>query len=218
MGDRYSKTGGEVYYTAGETLAVNAPVAIGLYSLGILNNAMVDGDVDLALTSGEFELDATSADVWAAGDKLYFDDTTDKLTDVVASGVYFAGFAPTAKISGETRARVILRPFAEEGPRILTLAAATTLTVADFLGGGLTILSNTSGGAFTVVLPAVASTPNNAELFVYNTTGTNAITLDGNASETIAGSATFATIDAVGDHAAFVNTGALWLAKYTTIA
>lgn len=57
------------------------------------------------------------------------------------------------------------------------------------------ILLDSSGGVFTVTLPA-ATGSGQILIFKMVGTGTNAVTLDGNASETIDGGATNATMDA----------------------
>ena len=55
---------------------------------------------------------------------------------------------------------------------------------------GMRILMDTTAGAKTVALPAVATSVD-AEITVVNITGTNTITVDGNASETINGATTY---------------------------
>ncbi len=64
--------------------------------------------VDVACyEAGVHELAATTTDVWADGDKLYFDPATDKLTDV-AGALKEIGTARGAKANGETTAKVLL--------------------------------------------------------------------------------------------------------------
>lgn len=78
-------------------------------------------------------------------------------------------------------------------------------------------LPNTA--AFTLTLPAAADTQPGDELhFVKTTSDAAAVTLDGNASETIDGSATLATLDAQYDCATLVSTGAAWVVKNRDIA
>lgn len=66
--------------------------------------------------------------------------------------------------------------------------------------------------AVTLVLPAVADTQAGDTLTVVKTTADAfAITLDGNASETIDGSATLATLDAINDVATLMSDGTRWI-------
>lgn len=69
--------------------------------------AVAAGDDYTGQLTGVFELDATSADVWADGDLLYWDDTTNKLTDV-ASTHKSAGIAMGAKAATVLKALVDL--------------------------------------------------------------------------------------------------------------
>ena len=66
---------------------------------------------------------------------------------------------------------------------------------------------------------AVASVPEGARLRVKKTSSdAKKITLDGDASEQIGGGTTYASIDADGDTALFVNTGSAWQLIDSTIA
>lgn len=66
------------------------------------------------------------------------------------------------------------------------------------------ILLDSSGGVFTVTLPA-ATGSGQILIFKMVGTGTNAVTLDGNASETIDGGTTNATMDAQYDTITIVD-------------
>lgn len=72
--------------------------------------AMVDvanGKSGSFSAEGVFELDATSADDWAAGDTLYWDPATKKLTDVAGS-LKKIGYAVNAKAALTLKAKVKL--------------------------------------------------------------------------------------------------------------
>jgi hypothetical protein len=78
-------------------------------------------------------------------------------------------------------------------------------------------LPNTA--AYTLTLPAVADTQAGDRLtFVKTTADAAAVTLDGNAAETIDGAATLATIDAQFDCAVLVSTGTAWVVLNRDIA
>jgi len=65
--------------------------------------------------TGVFELPKTTGQVWAEGDLLYWDDTTKKLTDVVAGGDLLAGCAANPGAAsgatvGNCRMNAVARP------------------------------------------------------------------------------------------------------------
>lgn len=98
-----------------------------------------------------------------------------------------------------------------------TLAATGAQSLGKYDIGKKILVPNTA--ALTVTLPAVASCPVGGELeFVKTTADAFAVTLDGNASETIDGAATLATIDAAYDCARLVNTGTGWVVACRDIA
>ena len=73
-----------------------------------------------------------------------------------------------------------------------TLSKTTTYTVG-VVDHGKTILASATGGAFTITLPAVADAGDGFEITVVKTdSSANAVTLDGDGSETINGATTHA--------------------------
>lgn len=81
------------------------------------------------------------------------------------------------------------------------------------------ILGDTSGGAFTITLPKVADAPTGKiYTFIRDGSGTNALTIDGDGSETIDGAATHATMDAQYDSITIINTGTEWIVIASKIA
>ena len=137
-----------------------------------------------------------------------------------AAGVYFLGYFAYAATSGAVTCEVLLCESIKEGPRLLTLAATgnQTITVADLLSGDLTLIVPHTA-ALTVALPSVASIPAGARLRVRKTSAdAAAVTLDAAGSETIAGNATHAAIDANNDVAVFQSTGAAWVLVDSSIA
>lgn len=98
-----------------------------------------------------------------------------------------------------------------------TMAATGAQSVTKFDLNKTIFLPNTA--AYTLTLPAVADTQAGDRLrFIKSTTDAFAVTLDGNASETIDGAATYAAIDAFYDAAVLVSTGAAWIIESRDIA
>ncbi len=92
--------------------------------------------------------------------------------------------------------------------RVLAATGAQTLYRWDL---GKTILIP-STGAYALTLPAVATCPPGSGFtFVKNHAGAVAVTITGNAAETIDGANTYAIIDANYDCATIVSTGTEWV-------
>jgi predicted RecA/RadA family phage recombinase len=212
---------GEVVDFTNTTPAIAADdvVVLGSYGCGIALVDIAISGVGAVMVEGIFEL-AKAAGVVVAWQKLWWSTTAKLVYNApVANGV-FIGYAAEAELTGATTVKVVLEQFAEEGPRALTLPAtgAVTLTAADFSGGRLTVLA-TNTAAQTLNLPSVTLIPTGTELFVKKLSGgAYALTIDPAGSETIAGGATLATIDADADQALFVSTGAAWVVIASTIA
>lgn len=103
----------------------------------------------------------------------------------------------------------------ENGPIVSLADASATLTL-DHVNRTL-LIGNTA--ARTLTLPAAASVRGGGWIRVVKTSAAAfAVTLDGNASETIDGAATLATIDAQYDVALLLCTGSEWIVLSRDIA
>lgn len=204
----------------GSAVASGDVVQVGYDQLGV---AMLDiastvtGSVSI---EGVHTLTKTTGAI-TQGAKVWWDAANEYCVNAPTLTSWFIGTAHKAAGSSDTTVDVQLRPFANEGPRTVTLAATGTQAVGAgaFMAGDLTLLG-TATAAHTVTLPALASVPVGAKLFVRKISGGGyAITLDGNSSETIGGGATFASIDADNDLALFQTTAApTWQLLHSTIA
>lgn len=200
----------EITNSTGSAVASGEPIAIGFNRAGIALVDIANAAAGSVQVSGVFELAKNTSDAAVVGAPAYWKGSADEAVNAPEVGALFLGFFTESALAAATTGRVKLASFADEGPRLLTLAADTTLTAADFTSGDL-ILVGANTADIVVNLPAVATVPVGARLRVKKTSSdAKKITLDGNASEQIGGGATFATIDAAGDTALFVNTGAAW--------
>lgn len=91
--------------------------------------------------------------------------------------------------------------------KIYSLSAAATLTTEHL---GAVIFADTQAGAFTLTLPPAADCTGRSMTFIRSGTGVNAATLDGNAAETIDGSATLTSLDAIRDTVTIHSDGSNW--------
>lgn len=102
-----------------------------------------------------------------------------------------------------------------DASRTMAATGAQSLTVHDL--GKTIFLPNTA--AFTLTLPAVADCEVGTGFrFVKTTSDAAAVTLDGNASETIDGATTYAAMDAQYDCATIVSDGTAWIITSRDIA
>jgi hypothetical protein len=88
-----------------------------------------------------------------------------------------------------------------------------TVTVAQ---AGVLVVSNS--GTMTLTLPTAASAAGLEFTFIKATAAAWAITLDGDASETINGATTLATMDAQYDTITIVSNGTAWFVTHRIIA
>lgn len=100
---------GTIQYTAGATLASGRMKLFGVDQVCILKKAAVSGDVVSAFRKGIFSYARLTgaSTAWAAGDKLYYDDTNNRLTKTVIGGAY-AGRAHKATVDGDAEGEIIL--------------------------------------------------------------------------------------------------------------
>lgn len=88
--------------------------------------------------------------------------------------------------------------------------AVTGATVLDASDNKKLILADATGGAFSVTLPPVASTPNGYSVIIKRVnSGANAVTVDGDGSETIDGTAT-KVLNAQYESISIVNNQSSW--------
>lgn len=206
----------------GSDVAVDQFVQVGFDRVGVTIAAITNGSTGSVCVEGVIKV-AKAAVAITADDRVFITlGTAPAATNVVATGLYFLGFAEQDAASGDAYVNVRIASFTAEGTRHLTNATTPlTLGVADFLSGHLVLIATTNG-AQTVNLPAIATVPNGALLTVLNGGSANARTIDPADSETIGviGSlgATYAALDAVGDCATFVSNGTAWPRLTATIA
>jgi predicted RecA/RadA family phage recombinase len=193
----------------GSAVVLGEIVDVGTYSAAVATDAVANGSAGTVGLEGVYKIPKASGTTFSAGVPLFWTGTA--LTGTVATGYRFVGFANSAGNNGETYGFVRLAPYYAEGPRYLTATTSVTLSKYDFMGGHCVI--NCNATTMTLTLPAVADIPKGALLTVKKTHGSSAgaITIDGNASETIEAGATYTAVDAADDVATFLNTGSAWV-------
>lgn len=153
----------------GATLTLTAPtggvttgvgVLIGTLFGVALNTALAGASCDLA-TEGVWDLAKTSAQAWAVGDKIYWDNTNKRADNARAAGFRFIGYATAIATNPTAVGRVRLEKGAatvedDSLPAAASYATAgpQTYTAADIIGG--TIVRDPAGASRTDVLPTAA--------------------------------------------------------------
>ena len=219
--NRFVKEGRVADWTNGTGAAVisGTVIVFGLQQLAIAETDIANGATGSVLLEGVVRLDKASGAI-AQGQKLWWDAANAEVLNAPAKNAYFLGYATEAAGTSDAEVLVDLAEFADEGPRILTLAAtgSESIGAGDLLGGALTLLVPNTG-AKTLSIASVASVPPGALLRVRKTTADAlAVTLDPAGSEQIAGATTHAAIDAANDTALFQSTGAAWVLVDSAIA
>jgi len=128
----------------------------------------------------------------------------------IRASVLFQGFNPSARkaaddvyIDPEDLMEAVRGNPTGVCGAIATKTTAYTLTALDYV-----IMANAAGGAFTLTLPAAASNPGR-HYFIRVIDATGDVTVDGNASETIGGSAT-QVLTTTSDYLHIVSDGTNW--------
>lgn len=167
-------------------------------------------------TEGVYDFTCDTSITLSVGDLVLWDASANTAVAAGSAGAgdFRLGVATAAKASGQLVARVDLN--ATGLPRQQkSLAAGATLAASDL---DSTIFCDTQSAGFTVVLPAAASCRGRRLTFIRTGSGTNALTIDGNASENVDGSATHAACDAARDTVTIECDGSNWFIVAARIA
>lgn len=165
---------------------------------------------------GIFEFDAASTITFTSGDKVYGAlGGTVAATNVYAPGLYFLGYS-VEDVASPSTIKVHLQPYVVDGPKYFADATTTiAVAAADLKSGALTVFTS-STSAIALAFPAAASHLGKV-INVIHSAGSSAITITP-ASGTVAGGATYASLDAAGDRATFLAKGTEWVIIASTIA
>ena len=105
----YVQKGHVINHLAGAEYAAGDVVVIGS-RVGVAQVAIASGAVGAVQLGGVFEMPSVSSAAFAVGDKLYWDDSAQKLTEVV--GAVVAGLCIELKATAGAVGKVLLCEFA----------------------------------------------------------------------------------------------------------
>lgn len=160
------------YIQPGENLDLTAPtggVTTGVGTLvgRIFSVALATASAAAAFVGrrcGVWKLAKTSAQAWAVGDKVYWDDTNKVASTTLTAGFRFIGLATATAANPSSTGYVLLVPgFAawlvgqgESAPAAASkaTAGAVTLTAAEIVGG--IVVADCAGAGRTYTLPTAA--------------------------------------------------------------
>lgn len=144
---------------------------------------------------------------WAARSHGIFKSPDNSTTAAVADNL-----ATTAAIfEGKANGTAVFTIGATGAVTLKSVAYSISSKTANYtvVATDSTLLGDASGGAFTFTLPTAASMTGRVFIFKKTDTSSNAITIDGNGSETIEGATTF-LLAAQGDCIWIQSTGTEW--------
>lgn len=214
MANNYIQCGDIVDWTNNTGVAVlsGKPVVIGNQQMGIALTDIANLATGSVAKEGVFSLPKNTSTAINQGQKLWWNASSKEIIAAPIINSYFIGFADKSELISSTTVNVDLEEFSEEGSRCLTLAATgtQTLNIGDFGSADLIVLAPNTA-IQTINLPSVTTIPAGSKLFVKKTDATAAaITLDPNASETIAGASTYTTIATNNALGQFISNGSSW--------
>ncbi len=143
-------------------VTVNKGVLVGtVFAVATETVAFVAGAVFTGAVTGAYSLDKLSTEVWAEGDKIYWDNGNTRATNAPTAGMRLIGYAIAAAANPSSTGKVRLL----ESPALVTnnsapapasynTAGPVTYTAADILGG--IIVRDPNGAGRTDVLPTAA--------------------------------------------------------------
>jgi predicted RecA/RadA family phage recombinase len=196
-------------YTPGSAASAGEVIQLADGRAAVVQCALAASELGSVLTKGHFDFTAATGVTFVDGEAVVWDASANTAINAQSADLadFVIGNATKAKVSGELVVRVELNSHFAKERKIIATAAAITLTAAD---AGATVYGDTQAGAFSITLPTAASCKGERFTFIRAGTGTNALTLDGDASETVDGSTTVATMDAARDTLTIESNGSAW--------
>jgi predicted RecA/RadA family phage recombinase len=153
----------------GQQLTLTAPAGGVTAGVGVLigtlfgislGTAIAGASFDLA-TDGVWDIAKLSTEVWAAGDKIYWDNANARVTNAATGALRPVGHAAAAAANPSSTGRVRLDGGlavhdldATPAPASIATVGAATYTAAQILGG--IIVRDTNGAARSDTLPTAA--------------------------------------------------------------
>jgi predicted RecA/RadA family phage recombinase len=159
------------YVQPGEVLTLSVPAGGVTVNKGVLIGttfvvatetvAAATGAVFTGVSMGVIAIDKLSTEVWAEGDKIYWDNGNTRATNAPTAGLRLIGYAVAAAANPSSSGKVrlgempaVLSASSAPAPASYATAGAQTYTAADILGG--IIVRDPNGASRTDVLPTAA--------------------------------------------------------------
>lgn len=229
MSTKYVKAGDTISWDndTGSAVAVNSLVLIPTDRVGVAAEAIADATNGPVIVNGVVFL-ASAAVAFTADDPVYAAlGASPACTNVPTTSLYFIGWAEK-DAAASAGVFVRLAPFCQSpnkgvagiGTNYVSSGSAITLTSATHFRTGLpvTVIAS-AAGTQAVATPALAEIiPQGQVLIVKKTGSAGAVTITAGSGTTIAGGATYATLDAQNDVAMFVFIGTDWVLTTNNIA
>jgi predicted RecA/RadA family phage recombinase len=190
MADSFKESGARLQITAGQTYTNGVGYVInGIF--GVALKTVASGEEAVFATEGVFELPFNASDTATRGKIAYWDDSAGEVVDA-SDGTDCYPIGLFWETTTDSTAEVKLAQFVN-GVLMLDHAYADGATLDMSAFGGpydIVLTVDTQAGAVEVDLPSAANMQGRRLTVIRAGTGTNAITLDQNGSETINASGT----------------------------
>lgn len=126
----FVQEGKNLNFTAGATYSSGDPVVLGAI-MGIVEGDVASGDVGVALVQGVVSVTKVSAEAWTYGDRIYWDASASKFTNVLDTDVTFAGIAVEAAANPTDSGKVLLNVGAGRAATVAALAQDISATYVE---------------------------------------------------------------------------------------
>jgi predicted RecA/RadA family phage recombinase len=159
------------YVQPGEVLTLSVPTGGVTVNKGVLIGtafvvatetvAAASGAIFTGVAAGVVAIDKLNTEVWAEGDKIYWDNANTRVTNAPTAGCRLVGHAVAAAANPSTTGKVrlgevpaLVSMASSPAPASYATAGAQTYTAADILGG--IIVRDPNGASRSDVLPTAA--------------------------------------------------------------
>lgn len=161
----YLQKGATLAFVAGADYLAGAPVILGSM-IGMVEAAVLTGATGSAAVEGVFSVDKVSAQAWAQGDKIYWDVSLAKFTNVADTDSVFAGVAAKAAANPSAKGELKLVVGGAGTAAEVVFAAGANLVGVDGTGSNAAPLAGTETrlDALDTAVAAIILALKNADL------------------------------------------------------
>lgn len=140
--NNFVQDGDNIDFTAGAAYDGGDPVLLGEL-IGFVVATVASGSVGVAKIKGVFNAPKVSAQAWAVGDRIYWDDSGSLFTNVRDTDVHFAGYAVEIAANPSSTGKLLLTPNATPQAALVAFSAGSNLVGVDGMGSNAAPVAGT---------------------------------------------------------------------------